>query len=124
MHHLSQQFINKCSLALSQLQAEVLQQIYSKIQASNVELAQFIDKPISSLSAEQQLELFEQHFEYLLKQELPKLRNILTAESQLDIGLYGICPYCESEMTPEALSKNPAIQTCCQCCKECEKCRD
>ncbi|QUN07029.1 TraR/DksA family transcriptional regulator [Shewanella yunxiaonensis] len=46
-----------------------------------------------------------------------KLNRLDAAQCQLDLGLYGMCADCESEIEPERLAQDPTEQRC-QCCSE------
>jgi len=47
-----------------------------------------------------------------------KLTKLDAAICQLDIGLYGLCSDCESEIEPERLTKDPIEQRCANCAEQ------
>ncbi|WP_299810019.1 TraR/DksA C4-type zinc finger protein [uncultured Shewanella sp.] len=44
-----------------------------------------------------------------------KLMSLDAARCQLEIGLYGVCSDCESDIEPEQLAKDPLEQRCISC---------
>ena len=72
-------------------------------------------KNLASLSTDELIEFTSKIDNPELKKNIEQLKNIDASLVSIEVGMYGLCSDCESELTLAQLSSNPTTQRCPNC---------
>ncbi len=115
---LDSNIIEKNKLNLSINLESVSHEIIIALAHSQIDSEQHAAEQLILMDADHKLDFLESHFQHRFPIQIKQLRKFAAALSQIDIGLYGICAYCESEIGEERLNKYPETQRCKTCVKK------